>query len=229
MTDILPDFVTFTGIDEWTDLRRVEDLSSRYPIEWGILFGNVHKPRYPSLRRVCEALMLKNVRFSAHLCGWFAESVNGGTLPPLPFDRFARIQVNAGPQSYRIEALRRAMSTLGRPVIVQCRGETFGFNENRDGSSQGFPDGLSESLHPLHDESGGQGVLPRSRPPQGDIPYVGYAGGLGPNNIAATISSLDASHYWLDMETGIRGPGPDGEGDRLDLDQCERVCREIWG
>lgn len=34
-----PKWITFTGLDEKTDFNRVEDISKRFPVEWGILFG----------------------------------------------------------------------------------------------------------------------------------------------------------------------------------------------
>jgi len=42
-----PRWITFTGLDEYTDIKRVRDLSAKYPIEWGILFGG---------EAVCEAV-----------------------------------------------------------------------------------------------------------------------------------------------------------------------------
>ena len=38
-----PEFITFTGIDDRTDLVLADFLANRYPIEWGILFSQTNK------------------------------------------------------------------------------------------------------------------------------------------------------------------------------------------
>lgn len=53
----------------------------------------------------------------------------------------------------------------------------------------------------------------------------GYAGGLGPANIAAALdfaARFDGQRLWLDMETGVRD-----RDDWLDLDAVEAVCEEV--
>lgn len=47
-----PEFITFTGVDINSNLDRMVMLSSRYPIEWGVLFspdrqGKPAHRRYP--------------------------------------------------------------------------------------------------------------------------------------------------------------------------------------
>ena len=45
-----PEFITFTGADDHTDVRDMVALSKLYPIEWGILFSISRQgtdPRYP--------------------------------------------------------------------------------------------------------------------------------------------------------------------------------------
>src|SRR5689334_7654435 len=101
-----PEFVTFTGIDARTDIARVEDLSSRYPVEWGILFSrnNTGKAnRYPSWDTVAKFLSSPHLgatlKFSAHICGRYAHRIMEHT----EFDQdlgsfikggFARTQIN---------------------------------------------------------------------------------------------------------------------------------------
>ena len=48
----LPEFVTFTGVDNRTDTNRLIALSHKYPIEWGILFSAANQGennRYPDI------------------------------------------------------------------------------------------------------------------------------------------------------------------------------------
>jgi phosphoribosylanthranilate isomerase len=53
---------------------------------------------------------------------------------------------------------------------------------------------------------------------------VGYAGGLGPDNVEAAVGVIGAeSTYWIDMESRIR------EDDRFSLNLVEKVCVAVYG
>ena len=71
-----PLYITFTGIDDRTDLFRANELAGKYPIEWGVLFSKSNKDsRYPSIqgiKEICENLESK----SAHLCGSLARKLS---------------------------------------------------------------------------------------------------------------------------------------------------------
>ena len=76
-----PEFITFTGVDQWTDPREMLALSQQYPIEWGILFSPKRQgvdPRYPPLAYIESIVSGHDLRFSAHLCGADARSVLEG-------------------------------------------------------------------------------------------------------------------------------------------------------
>lgn len=50
-----PLFITFTGVDEHTDLRGMIALSAQYPIEWGVLFSPKRQgceTRYPPFHHI---------------------------------------------------------------------------------------------------------------------------------------------------------------------------------
>lgn len=226
-----PQFVTFTGVDEWADLDRMRDMSRTWPIEWGVLIGDksgsgAGKPRYPGIRRFHEIVQTPGLRLALHMCGWFASAVNEGRAPDLPYHRFARVQVNCTAEGmrYDLHTLQAFSHRIERPVIFQA-GD--------------FPDPLvlpmqdRSTLQTLFDRSGGRGVAPDSWPACHHDGLVGYAGGIGPGNVARVLDRIDARNFWIDMETGIRGPSRAGaierqEADRLDLDRCEAVCRAIW-
>ncbi len=225
-----PTFITFTGIDARTDLGKVQALSKKYPIEWGVLFGgSLSTPqRYPEPEVVRAALALEDVQFAAHLCGFYAKRAMGQGIVAselnmiLGSNRFARFQVNAG--KYDMPSLLRLRDMLGKPIIFQARGKEF------PPPLEPLPP-LADPLvfcripavYSLHDLSGGKGKAPPFRPVQRPgIPIVGYAGGIGPDNVVQVISEIDASLYWLDMETNVR------TDDWLDLDKCEAVCKQVW-
>ena len=201
---MFPQFVTFTGLDEKADLDRCADLSTRYPIEWGVLFsGRLGKRRYPSLD-VRMRIESTELRLAAHLCGEVARSMQSGEK--LPLARYGRVQVNA--RQYEIEALARQSATMDRRLILQWRQDVF-------------PD--QREFDWLLDRSGGRGVLETVFPkPRRPDQLVGYAGGINPDNVSSVLSAIHAHNFWIDMETGVR------TDDWLDLDKCEAVCRAIW-
>jgi len=218
-----PRHITFTGVDERTDIDRLADISSRYPCEWGILYSRNRQGldnRYPSpdakIFNVLSDLKADGHHFAAHICGKFAQIIMRGDFElkdrldiPLGFHAYDRIQVNhIAPHPNMLDQFA---AYHGKEVICQYRGVEF-------------PDMASPSL--LYDPSGGNGLMPTSWPRNPYTNFVGYAGGLNASNIHdinATVSELTVGDYWLDMETGVR------TNDYLDLDKVEAVLREVYG
>lgn len=70
-------YVTFTGIDERTDLERLEYIQHRYPYaEFGLLLSNKWKEngnRYPH-PAIASLLAGRGLNLSIHLCGDFART-----------------------------------------------------------------------------------------------------------------------------------------------------------
>jgi len=197
----LPKFISFTGLDERTDLERANKLAQQYPIEWAILYGNPDNgPRYPAtplpiLTRLRSYGTMLVPHQAVHFCGVKARNF------PVDYDkykRFGRIQVNA-PCETDLE------------VILQHK------------SSDPFPLGPSNVCW-LHDESGGHGQVPTKRPTV-HKGLVGYAGGIGPDNVQQVLMELDIgpqAEFYIDMETKIR------TNDWLNLDLCEEVCKLVY-
>ncbi len=207
-----PQHITFTGIDERTDLSRCARISSRWPVEWGVLIGGrLGKNRYPSevaIHRAVDTSCRFAMPISLHACGKFAQEANQGKAPV--FAAWCRrMQVNMASNAYDLAALLRLAAQERMTIIVQCRGVRF-------------PEPVP-GLQYLFDRSGGKGVLPTHWPigPAGQL--VGYAGGINPDNAAEVVSRIQADRYWIDMETGVRTE------DWLDLDKCEAVCRAVYG
>lgn len=207
-----PEFITFTGADDHTDVGEMQALSKRYPIEWGILFSPSRQgidPRYPG-GDAQSRFLWSGLRLAAHLCGGHSRAIMEGQslVPGIPVDLgyFKRIQINhGGPNPRRIEAFRKGW---GPRCIAQTRAERF----PRD-----------TSLDWLFDASCGRGVTPAAWPPYPGR-LVGYAGGIGPDNVASVIAQINASGpYWVDMESGVR------TDNRFDLSLCRRVCEAVYG
>jgi hypothetical protein len=207
-----PEFITFTGADDWTSIDGMRELSRKYPIEWGVLFSQKRQgvdPRYPGGEGMSR-LLWSNLRMSAHLCGGYSDAIMAGEdLLNIPADLayFRRIQVNhADPKPARIMEFRSGWGRMR--CIAQARGEEFPKDTSVDW---------------LCDASCGRG-LTRTSWPKHPGRLVGYAGGFNPVNVLEAIAVIGATGpYWIDMESGVR------TDDRFDLDKCRRVCEQVYG
>lgn len=212
MDDVItkPDFITFTGVDNQTPISRMQELSATFPIEWGVLFSpqrQGHDPRYPG-RQALDRILASGLRLAAHLCGGYSVRIMDGMAPDVPVDlaAFSRVQVNhSAPDAARIAEFS---SRCGRRCISQTRSGEFPADDRLDW---------------LFDASGGRGMAPLFWPRYPGRP-VGYAGGIGPENVAASIDAIGAhGSYWIDMESRVR------TGDIFDLDCVEEVCQTVYG
>lgn len=207
-----PEFITFTGADDWSDIGQMMNLSSQYPIEWGVLFSLSRQgidPRYPG-GEAQSRLLWSELRMSAHLCGGYAHNIMessslGDARIPVDLGYFKRIQINH--REPRVDQINKFRKGWGPRCIAQCRGA--------------FP--KDTSVDWLFDQSGGRGQEPEAFPFYPDR-LVGYAGGIGPDNVLSVIERIDANGpYWIDMESKIR------TNNRLDLGLCRRVCELVYG
>jgi hypothetical protein len=205
-----PEFVTFTGLDDRTDLDRALSIAQRWPVEFAVLLsaGRQGKhPRYPSPDTISAIAWRGFPRLAVHMCGeWSRQilsgvrSVHGGAGDLGAYVH--RVQVNSKyPDAGTIRAYAKGWGLRG---IAQARGP--------------FPS--DTQIDWLFDCSGGRGEAPRTWPTHpGHGRLVGYAGGITPENVSLAIAEIRADGtYWLDMESGIR------TDDWLDLDKCEAVC-----
>ena len=234
--------ITFTGVDEHTNLHDLARLWERYRrVEFAVLAGThtlwTHrygktqgKPRFPSRATIAAlAGVAAGLDTSAalHLCGQFSRQVNAGRYEDsVDLARgFTRVQVNAHEDDYDLDAIHGFAQALGpdRTVIVQYRGNVRPLP----------PDGLAF----LVDRSGGRGIKDFANWPAPLGPRVGYAGGITPHNIGhafETIETIKAAlvdaprswidSIWIDMETGVRD-----SSDRFDLARVANVCQQAWG
>lgn len=210
-----PEFITFTGADEWTSIDGMVALARRYPIEWGILFSPKRQgtdPRYPAGDAISR-LLHTGLRNSAHICGSYSGAIMDGapiaSVFPIDLGWFTRVQINhAEPDPAKLLQYRHDGRKLS--VIAQARGDTF-------------PD--DNTVDWLFDRSGGAGAAPATWPAHpGNGRLVGYAGGISPDNIRGVMSVLGQieGRYWIDMESGVR------TDDRFDLAKCRAVCEAVY-
>lgn len=206
-----PIHITFTGVDSFINPTDLKTLSSKYSIEWGVLIGgNPDKNRYPKLdviNTISQYADDNGLDCALHLCGPFAKQAQEGNIDyNINIRGFKRFQVNA--LQYDLDQLGKFADKVDKHIIYQHRkGE--------------FKSDLHPKVFAIHDESGGKGKVPDSRPLPVDR-LVGYAGGINLENVKAIVDSIPDGEYWIDMETSLR------TNDKFDLDICESICRKIW-
>lgn len=223
--------VTITGADESVQPSDLVALSSEFPfVEWGILLsksGEGVKTRYPDLRWMLQlkAVAEENqLALAGHICGrWVRDLVIEGDFSfaqeraqLLPM--FARLQLNC--HSYRPQIKPEKLSAALQPyrdkqyILPLDKARYFLLTDL----------GVDAAL--LFDGSGGRGIVAKNWPDPVEGIYCGYAGGLGPDNLAAELDRIAEvvgdRTIWIDMESRVRS-----DDDRqFDLDKV-RKCLEI--
>jgi hypothetical protein len=119
--------VTFTGVDEATDLDALRALNDRYPqgaIEWGVLFSDSragNEGRYPHLSWIDRWAFNESVGMNTalHLCGQAAHAWIAGDDDLRSLARgFSRLQLNVvGPRTDAV-ALRAALDEGIHPQVL---------------------------------------------------------------------------------------------------------------
>ena len=220
-----PAFIAFTGVDRIELVDELIALSSRYPIEWGILVdaGQKGNPLFPDAAVRARLMSSAKLRWAAHICGKQAQLIAndpgaasidlGGDLAG-DLAGFQRVQINhsfAGSSETQILNSASFGRRLGLRTVLQC--------------SSDFPP--DQSVDWLFDTSFGKGASPRtfpSLPVRG--PFCGFSGGLSPENVREVLERIAArarAAYWIDMESGVRSNG------WLDVARCKAVCRAVYG
>lgn len=204
-----PRFITFTGIDAWTSPANCAAIAAKFPVEFAFLYSDDRDdPRYTGVPLLHE-FQKRRVRTAFHLCGAAARRAIRENVYPAETLRADRIQLNLTDDEYDWDGLEKLARR--RPVIRQTR------------DTKSWP--LTPlDVAPLLDASGGRGVPISDFPDAPPAQLVGYAGGLGPDNVADFLDRLPAHPhgFWIDMETGVR------TDDRFDLKKCLEVCRAVF-
>ena len=215
--------VTLTGPDTAIEPRALAALARRHPrVEWGVLSSAERtEPRYPDDAWVDAFLRdCAGVHSAIHLCDRHVDAfIAGDAAIRAKAARFERAQLNFSqartPKD--LDALARAIAAYPGRIILQ---------HNDDNAA--MIDALSHGVHfdVLFDASSGRGVQPESWP--APLPRVrcGYAGGLGPANVAAELPRIGAASgalpFWIDMASSLREAGSGA----FSLAACERVLGE---
>lgn len=220
-----PRYVTLTGADDTVSPNDLFAISKEFPfVEWGILTGSQMGHRFPSEYWINAllGLSLGPINLSLHICGAPLRSIAGGKLmrKRFSFGAFQRCQLNwhgeyQGDIADNIVSVFDAYTKWHPEVIFQLDGQNadLAFAARHHIDTAG-----------LFDCSHGAGVLPQVWPNYYDAFPCGYAGGLGPDNIAEELPKIQAvagDGYWIDMETKLY------TGFQFDLDKCRSVLEAV--
>lgn len=231
--------VTITGAGDSTPIAQLYELSHEFPfVEWGILVsktrtGSPEHPRYPS-RGWIDMLAVSGdpgrLNLSTHICGSWVNDVlsrSSGWVAEIPVCAATsqRIQVNTNGQ-------QRCTSSQCYHIMRRSYPDTrFIFQLGGFPGNNAIPRVArfcsNLRVAGLFDRSGGLGTTPATWPAPFDEPYpFGYAGGLGPDNVAEQIERIHQvcpRPFWIDMESGVRtadDSGLDMAKVRSVLEQC---------
>ena len=237
----------FCGADDSVHPHHLVVIANCFPqVEFGVLFrpDKEGQPRYAStawVMKLAEAAASSNrmsssgdMKLAAHLCGSRVNEVLSGDtafLLRLVKWGFRRVQINAtavnGVDTSRlVESIphvldaMKAVPTL--EFILQKNNETKPLWQGLLDSVSGKP---PSNMSMLVDESKGTGVAATSWPSPPGGYEIGYAGGIGPNNISKVLCDVARAaqgfSFWIDMESSLRST-KNGK-DVFDLDKCYEV------
>lgn len=200
--------ITFTGVDEYTDINKLIEIQEKYPyVEFGILLSenwNTNDERCPN-PKILENYKDKKLNLSGHLCGKIArEAIRNNFEPAVElcngyFNIFKRCQLNIATNQKNPKILNIDIPDTLEELIIQQKS-----SNECDLFLSGLP---NNKLTVLLDASGGKGI---------DTPIevlnvqskVGYAGGISIDNVISKIDYLennnDVHSYWIDMESSVR-------------------------
>ena len=203
--------ITFTGIDDSTDLNEVQRIQEQYPyVEWGLLLSKKRSgfdPRYPSRHILCE-LENRGLNLSAHICGIFAREIaatnnwnNFFRFIEFRQSIFQRAQLNIA--DYKFENMGGTNLTPPywlKEIIIQQKNT----NEIDFYKAMRFK---RNYVSILFDASDGRGIKTTNfELAQIENIKAGYAGGINAENIKKMLPFLlDFSYhpFWSSSETTL--------------------------
>lgn len=210
--DALVSHITLTGVDERTDLDLLPP-----GIEIGVLYTwyEEGRHRYPARSTVVRILeKLQGRRLALHVCGGRARAKLMDYALPDMTHLVQRIQVNG---TLAPNDVRTICGLYGGHTIITQHTE-----RNRGLEALDIPNHVL-----LVDSSGGRGRSPDEwRRPNTTKP-VGFAGGLGPDNVRSElgrISSMVETGWWIDMEGKVRD-----KNDWFDVQRANSVISAVCG
>lgn len=187
--------ITLTGVDTQTADRAIEILGKSAEI--GFLYSATNQGnRYPELEwSMTRAEMIEHA--ALHVCGLIARKdlIEGRLVHSL--GPFKRVQVNGPVDIEYVEELLAKDFMRGKHVITQ-------YVHGREWMAEKF---IGACHQVLIDASGGKGITPPVWPNLKTTKAVGFAGGLGIENLRRELEKIipiRRHEWWIDMESKLR-------------------------
>ena len=191
-------FLTLTGVDENTSISRIKELASD-GVEFAILLtaDPEGRNRYPQLDFIKYAINKLDGNCAVHVCGKRARELVMNDLSLNSWlGTVRRIQFNGACTEQDVDRWLTEFPTTA--IITQHSAKN--------------PSPRVDDIrhHILVDGSRGRGLTPLKweAPVIGTLKYVGYAGGLGLDNLHIHLPKIeDAANgkaFWIDMESSLR-------------------------
>ena len=230
--------ITFTGIDNRTDIQDLVDIQREFPIaEFGMLASyhwseNGNRFRDPALLPDLVNYQ-RFLNLSLHVCGSAAHDAAIGNWIDIDLGLlsghtgiFRRIQLNVADHRNNPHHLwSPPYGSLQELIVQQHNADDIALFRHTAEIYQG--DMTKDRISVLLDGSGGRGVDTPLKVLHG-VGKVGYAGGFNPDNVAEKLQYLlenvDSGMFWIDMESGVR------TDDWFDTAKVRRVlctCRDV--
>lgn len=198
--------VTITGADDNTYVDDLVKIKKQFPfVEFGILLSSSKQgePRYPSKRWIRSLYRHRFDNLSAHICGAWVDDICNGDWDSIIYDMdynlldiFKRFQINT--------ITKKRNTNIQNAELIQNKQLIFQLGNGNDDI---LTDAISKGINAvgLFDMSHGRGVSPDEWPTSDE--YIGYAGGLGPDNIVEQLEIIKTkvnTEVWIDAETKLR-------------------------
>ena len=227
--------ITFTGVDERTDIEELVKIQKEFPIaEFGVLLSTNWRKngnRYMN-PKLFERFHGKGLNLSCHACGRIArEAINNdwsgiaSVLGPHR-DLFKRCQLNISSSLPNEKTGYFWVPSWLEEVIIQ--------QKDPEQLDLFKAIGDKNKITVLLDASGGNGIDTGVYPFCFNETKIGYAGGINIDNVGIKFKTLLESNisykFWIDMESGVR------TDDWFDtdkvwqvLEECDKVLRDVEG
>jgi hypothetical protein len=200
--------ITLTGADEKTPVDSLVRLVDRYPrVEIGLLYTETSegRNRYPSKKWLKDTVSVLRSYCALHVCG--SEALRNLCEGWQWMHRVGRIQINRPKLS--LETLQDLSIIYGANIITQ-------WSHN----NTSLVDAEVEGHCLLVDSSGGRGISPEKWERPVTRKPVGFAGGLGSDNLRTELPKIMAvaeGTWWVDMEGKLR---TEDDWFSVDLAEC---------
>lgn len=227
--------VTLTGVDASQNVDVLAKMSDFTPyLEWGVLYSpdragssSAGCARYPHVEWIENYFLaaMAGHRKAIHLCGAAVDQFLVGDPSVITLaSRFDRIQLNFN-QARSPKSIVTLLESIAAFRDVQGPRE-FILQHNTSNAVMVDLVAGTPGISALFDASGGRGLSPKAWPAPVKGIRCGYAGGLGPENIAQELPRINqragGQYYWIDMESKLRDAS-----DRFDISLAGEVLHQI--